>query len=82
VFANAVFRKGDYIAAYAVQTVLGIAEYNREYKGKKCIKCAYAITFGKDQIAIGLIKAEIGQGLGSFLNSAYVKSSSATTPSS
>jgi len=40
VFANVVFRKGDYIAAYAVQTVLGIAEYNRDYKGKKCIECA------------------------------------------
>jgi len=33
-------------AAYAVQTVLGIAEYNRDYKGKKCIECAYAIKFG------------------------------------
>ena len=71
VFANVVFRKGDYIAAYAVQTVLGIAEYNRDYKGKKCIECAYAIKFGKDQVAIGLIKPEIGQGIGSFLNSAY-----------
>jgi hypothetical protein len=71
VFANVLFRKGDYIAAYAVQTVLGIAEYNRDYKGKKCIECAYAIKFGKDQVAIGLIKPEIGQGIGSFLNSAY-----------
>jgi len=62
-------RKRDYIAAYAVQTVLGIAEYNRDYKGKKCIECAYAIKVGKDQVAIGLIKPKIGQGIGSFLNS-------------
>jgi len=39
VFARVVSRKGDSIAAYAVQTALCIAEYNRDYKGKKCIEC-------------------------------------------
>jgi hypothetical protein len=71
VHSNTVSRKGDSISVYAFTAIVSPAVYQRDYVDKQLKECDYSFKIGKNKIAIGLTEPQIGQGIGSFLNSSY-----------